>query len=125
MAFKKKTFTKKEGNEDLLRIGSFWSREGSDNLSGSLDERNFEAFGNLLEEHGVEGVRIMVFPNKWKKEGTREPDYRLFASPKTEFTGKKSYAKKEVFAEEPTGAASPVPPAEPAAKPVLPWNKKK
>lgn len=52
---------------ELVRIGSLWTHQsqgGQTFLSGHLD------------------ARILIFRNKFKKPGEKQPDYRIYVAPK-------------------------------------------
>lgn len=63
---------------DLIKIGGLWKAKEPNAkavLSGKLGETEI-----VLKP----GMRLMIFPNTFKKEGTNAPDFNLFASePKT------------------------------------------
>ena len=88
MAFGKKKTEAQREKTDLISVGALWEskKEGSDSLIGGFD-RDTSAFETAVETFGLAGLRLIVFPNNFKKGNAKAPDYKLFAAPKEEGRG--------------------------------------
>ena len=76
----------------FIRAGSLWSHKDKDGvtfLSGNIEK-------SMLPKLKEGKVALMIFKNKWKKEGSKEPVYNVFI-PADEYEGEEQpeYEKKE------------------------------
>jgi hypothetical protein len=66
----------------MIKFGVLWKnkdRAGKAYLSGAITEERFEEALALLRDGG----RVMIFGNTRKREGKRDPDCILYATPKS------------------------------------------
>lgn len=106
MAFKRKESEGKAGASDFIPVGALWPGKKEGVLSGKFN-RDTTAFQAAVEKVGLEGLRIVVLENSFKKTD-KDPVVKIFV---TIADNQASKAQGE----------APAPKAAPKSK--MPWDK--